>query len=78
MNRTPVVDFVSDARRQLASRVIGEFRHVNDGIHALQILRFNVTKVPCQYQGRRSTVLIERAFFVEASVRADDVIALAD
>ena len=78
MNRTFVVDFVSNGRRQLASRIIGQFGHVNDGLHVLQILHRDVTKVLGESQRRRSIVPIERTFFVEASVQANDFIALPD
>jgi hypothetical protein len=78
MKRTLVVDFVSNRRRQLASRIIGQFGHVNDGIHVLQVLHRDVTKVLGERQRCCSAVAIERTFFVKASVQANDFIALPD
>jgi hypothetical protein len=62
----------------LASRIIGQFGHVNDGIHVLQVLHSDVTKVLGKRERRRSAVPIERTFFVEAGVQANDLIALPD
>jgi len=78
MNRTLVVDFVSNVRRQPPSRIIGQFGHVNDGLHVLQILHPDLTKILGEGQRRRSAVPIEGSFFVEASVQANDFIALPD
>ncbi len=78
MNRTFVIDFVSNRRRQLASRVIGQFSHVNDGLNVLQVLDPDVTKILGERQRRRSGVPVERTFFVEASIQANDFIALPD
>src|SRR6266566_98383 len=78
MNRSFVVDFVSNGWRQLSSGIIGEFGHVNDGIHVLQVLHLDVTKVLGQRQRCHPTVPIERAIFIEASVQANDLVALAD
>ena len=78
MNRSFVVDFVRNGWRQLSSGIIGQFGHVNDGIHVLQVLHRDVTKVLGERQRCRSAVPIERTFFVEASVQANDFIALPD
>ena len=78
MNRTFVVDFVSNGRRQLASRIIGQFGHMNDGLHVLQVLHCDVTKILGERQWCRSAVPIERTFLVKASVQANDFIALPD
>jgi hypothetical protein len=51
---------------------------VDDGVHTLQIFDLYVTKVLGERQRRRSAVLIERTFFIEASIQANDFIGLPD
>src|SRR5437870_5732274 len=78
MNRALMIDFVSNGRLQLAGWIIGQFGHMNDGIHALKVFQSDVTKVLRKRHRRRSAVLVQRAFFVEARVQANDFIALLD
>jgi hypothetical protein len=62
----------------LASRIIGQFSHVNDSVNVLQVLHADVTKILSKRQRRRSAIPIKLTFFVEASVQANDFIALPE
>ena len=58
MNRALMIDFVSNGRLQLAGWIIGQFGHMNDGIHVLEVLQSDVTKVLGERRRRRSAVLV--------------------
>jgi hypothetical protein len=73
-----VVDVVGDVTDEVAERVVGQLRHVHDGVEAAQVVDRQPADVLVDRVDGAVDASVEPAVLVEAGVDADDVMAVVE
>ena len=75
VHRASVVDVVGDVTDQVADRVVGQLRHVHDGVHALEVREARAGGCPAPASRASAPARVQPAVLVVAGVHPDDVVA---
>ena len=68
-----MVDLVRNIWRQLSERVVGQFSHVDDRIHSIEIFGFHLAKIFRDCERHLPATLVKGALSVEPGIQTDNV-----